>query len=48
MDYQLQQDKITSRIAEHYAISVSGINIRKICELNIKCVLENNDFSHMA
>lgn len=31
IDYQLQQEKIISRIAEYYAINAGGNNIMKLC-----------------
>ena len=31
MDYQLQQDKILSRIAEYYAITFTGNKINELC-----------------
>lgn len=44
LDYQIQQDKIISRIAEYYAISVAGNRIRLISEQNTTNILKN-DFS---
>lgn len=47
MDYQLQQEKIIERVAEYYAITTAGNNIRKLCALNIQAVREKEDFSLM-
>lgn len=46
LDYQLQQEKIISRIAEFYAINAGGNNIMNLCEKNFKAV-KNNDFKFM-
>jgi len=34
IEYQIQQDKILSRVAEYYAITVGGTKIRLVSELN--------------
>ena len=47
IDYQLQQEKIIDRVAEYYAITAAGNNIRKVCALNISNV-QKEDFSLMA
>jgi acyl-CoA oxidase len=44
IEYQAQQDKVISRIAEYYAVSVASTRIRLISESNSKKVLVN-DFS---
>lgn len=40
MDYQLQQDKLISRAAEYYAITLTGNKIRDITDENIRRVNE--------
>ena len=39
MDYQLQQEKIIERVAEYYAVTVAGNNIRDICNKNTQLVV---------
>ncbi len=47
MDYQLQQEKIIERVAEYYAVTTAGNDIRKLCAKNIELVREKEDFSLM-
>ena len=47
IDYQLQQEKIIDRVAEYFAITMAGRNIRKICDENQSAV-KKNDFSLMG
>lgn len=44
MEYQTQQDKILTRIAEYYALSVAGTKIRLGSEANSENI-RNKDFS---
>ena len=48
IEYQLQQEKLIPRIAEFYAITIAGNNIRKLCTQNFQNVREKEDFSLMA
>jgi len=44
LEYQTQQDKILTRIAEYYALSVAGTKIRLGSEANSENI-RNKDFS---
>ena len=48
IDYQAQQEKLTPRIAEYFAIAIGGNIIRGLCLNNYSLVTEKNDFSLMA
>ena len=41
IDYQTQQNKIISRVAEYYAMMIGSNNIRKITDQNFTNVKEN-------
>ena len=47
MDYQLQQEKIIDRVAEYFAITMTGNNIKNLCEKNLHEVTQNNNYSLM-
>jgi len=47
IDYQTQQDKIISRIAESYAILSAGHNVEKIAKLNETLLKTKGDSSLM-
>ena len=43
-----KKEKILTRVAEYFAVTIGGNAIKKISDQNLKLVNEKNDFSLMA
>lgn len=44
LDYQLQQEKVTHRVAEYFAFTIAGRRISDLCAKNKEAVLKEGNF----